>query len=89
MYTVQCTSFERLLGKDGSVTTHTRNLQTLLTEMYKVHKIPAIIADLFRIPQNNYNLGYNSYFAIPNVKFSNLSNMVPKVCQVLDSEYGI
>ena len=47
------TSFEKLLEKDGSVTIHIRNLQTLATEMFKVYKnlSPAIIA-----------------FAIPNVK---------------------
>ena len=41
--------FEKLLEKDGSVTIHTRNLQTLATEMFKVYKnlLPAIIADLF------------------------------------------
>ena len=75
-------SFERLLEKDGSITTHTRNLQTLVTEIFKVHKTRAIIADLFRIRQNNYNLRHNSYVAIPNNKFSNLSIMLPKVCQV-------
>ena len=63
-------SFEKLLEKDGSVTIHTRNLQTLATEMFKVYKnlSPAIIADLFHVRQNNYNLRHDSYFAIPNVK---------------------
>ena len=62
--------FEKLLEKDGSVTIHTRNLQTLATEMFKVYKnlSPAIIADLFHVPQNNYNLRHNSYFAMPNIK---------------------
>ena len=38
--------------------------------MFKVHKTlsPAIIADLFHVRQNNYNLRRNSYFAVPNVK---------------------
>ena len=75
-------SFEKLLEKDGSVTIHTRNLQTLATEMFKVYKnlSPAIIADLFHVRQNNYNLRHDSYFAIPNVKSvhhgtESLSNM--------------
>ena len=31
-------NFADLLAKDGSVTIHTRNLQVLATEMFKVHK---------------------------------------------------
>ena len=79
-------SFEKLLEKDGSVTIHTRNLQTLATEMFKVYKnlSPAIIADLFHVRQNNYNLRHDSYFAIPNVKSvyhgtESLSNLAPRI----------
>ena len=74
-------SFEKLLEKDGSVTIHTRNLQTLATEMFKVYKnlSPAIIADLFHVRQNTYNLRHDSYFAIPNVKSV---YHVRKVCQI-------
>ena len=79
-------SFEKLLEKDGSVTIHTRNLQTLATEMFKVYKnlSPAIIADLFHVRQNNYNLRHDSYFAIPNVKSvyygtERLSNLGPRI----------
>ena len=55
-------SFEKLLEEDGSVTIHTRNLQTLATEMFKVYKdlSPAIITDLFHVRQNNYNLRHDS-----------------------------
>ena len=79
-------SFEKLLEKDGSVTIHTRNLQTLATEMFKVYKnlSPAIIADLFHVRQNNYNLRHDSYFAIPNVKSvyhgtESLPNLGPRI----------
>ena len=63
-------SFKQLLEKDGSVTIHTRNLQSLTTETFKVYKnlSPAITVDLFHVRQNNYNLRHDSYFAIPNVK---------------------
>ena len=49
VYSDKTSSFKKLLKKDGSVTIHTRNLQTLATEMFKVYKnlSPAIIADLF------------------------------------------
>ena len=79
-------SFEKLLEKDGSVTIHTRNLQTLATEMFKVYKnlSPAIIADLLHVRQNNHNLRHDSYFAIPNVKpvyhvTESLSNLGPRI----------
>ena len=70
MHSDKTSSFEKLLEKDGFVTTHTRNFQTLATERFKVYKnlSLAIIADLFHVRQNNYNLRHDSYFAIPNVK---------------------
>ena len=51
IHSEKTSSFEKLLEKDGSVTIHTRNLQTLATEMFKVYKnlLPAIIADLFHV----------------------------------------
>ena len=79
-------SFKKLLEKDGSVTVHTRNLQTLATEMFKVYKnlSPAIIADFFHIRQNNHNLRHDSYFAIPNATSAyhgteSLSNLGPRI----------
>ena len=70
VYSDKTSSFEKLLEKDGSVTIHTRNLQTLATEMFKVYKnlSPAITADLFHVWQKNYNLRHDSYYALPNVK---------------------
>ena len=86
IYSDKTSSFEKLLEKDGSVTIHTRNLQTLATEMFKVYKnlSPAIIADIFHIRQNNYNLRHDSYLAIPNVKSvyhgtESLSNLGPRI----------
>ena len=71
LYSSNTSSFEKLLEKDGSVNVHTRNLKTFATEMFKVHKTfsPAILAVLFHVWQNNYNLRHNSYFAMPNVKY--------------------
>ena len=78
--------FKKLLEKGGSVTVHTRDVQTLATEMFKVYKnlSPAIIADLFHVRQNNYNFRHGSCFAIPNVKFmchgtESLSNLGPRI----------
>ena len=78
--------FEKLSEKDKSVTIYTRNLQTLATKMFKVYKnlSPAIIADLFHVRQNNYNLRHDPYFEIPNVKSvyhgtKSLSNLGPRI----------
>ena len=67
-YRDKISSFEKLLEKDGSVTILTRNLHT--REMLKVHKtlLPAIIAALFHLWQNNSNFRHNSFFAISIVK---------------------
>ena len=68
MHSDRTSNFEKLLEKDGSGTIHTKNLQTRAMEMVYKNLSPAIIADLFHDRQNNYNLRYVSYFAIPNVK---------------------
>ena len=98
IYSDKSSSFEELLQKDESVTIHVKNIQKLATEMFKVFKnlSPPIVADLFEIRQNNYNLKHRSYFSIPNVKsvyhgsesLSNLGqriwNLVPDTLKQLD-----
>ena len=51
-------SFEKLLEQDKSVTIHTRNLQILATEMFKVCRNipPPIFSDIFHRRDKNYNL---------------------------------
>ena len=92
-YSDKTSSFKKLLEKDGSVTIHTRNLQTLATEMFKVYKnsSPAIIVDLFHVRQNNYNLRQDSYFPIPNVKSvyhgtESLSNIRPRIWNLVSDK---
>ena len=58
--------------------------------MFKVYKnlSPAIIADLFHVRQNKYNLRHGSYFAIPNVKpvyhgTESLSNLGPRISNLV------
>ena len=71
---------------DGSVTIHTRNLQTLTTGMFKVYKnlSQAIIINYFHVRQDNSNLRQDFYFAILSVKSvyygtEILSNLGPKI----------
>ena len=86
IYSDKSSSFEELLQKDESVTIHVKNIQKLATEMFKVFKnlTPPVVADLFAVRQNNYNLKHRSYFSIPNVKSvyhgsESLSNLGPRI----------
>ena len=61
--------------------------------MFKVYKnlSPAIIADLFHVRQNNYNLRHDSYFAIPNVisvyhGTKSLSNLGPRIWNLVPNK---
>ena len=67
VYSDKTSSFEELLEKDESVTIHTRNLQVLAIEMFKVCRnlSPNIVAEIFHARQNNYNLRHSSFFSIP------------------------
>ena len=51
---LKLSSFEDLLKKDGSVTVHHRNIQTLAVEMFKVKNnlSPKIIQDLFNLARS-------------------------------------
>ena len=51
-------SFETLLRKDGSVTIHHKNLQLLVTEIYKViHGIsPKIMNEIIQVKESKINL---------------------------------
>ena len=70
IYGDKTSSFEELLDQDKSVSIHTRNLQMLAREMFKVYRgmSPPIISELFRRRDISYNLRSNSNFAVPNVK---------------------
>ena len=61
-----------------------------MIEILKVHKnlSPAITADLFYVPQKNYNLRHNSYFAIPKVKSVHHGKSVKSEIPNVKSVYG-
>ena len=70
IFSDKTSSFEELLDNDGSVTIHTRNLQVLATEMFKVYRnlSPNIVAEIFCARRNNYILGHSLFSSIPYVK---------------------
>ena len=70
IYGDKTSSFEELLEQDKSVSIHTRNLQMLATEIFKVYRSmsPPIFSELFCGRDICYNLRSNSNFAVPHVK---------------------
>ena len=69
IYGDKTSSFEELLDQDKSVSIHTRNVQMLVAEMFKVYRgMSPIISEVFRRRDISYNLQGNSNFAVPNVK---------------------
>ena len=70
LYGDKLSSFEKLLEQDKSVTIHTRNLQILATEMFKVYRniFPSIFSKIFHRRDKNYSLRINTDYAMPNVR---------------------
>lgn len=60
-------SFQELLNLDNSVSVHHKNLQTLMTEIYKSthHLNPQFMWDFFREKETPYNLRTNNLLKLP------------------------
>ena len=88
LFTVTKSSYEELLIRDGTVSIHHRNIQTLTTEMFKVknEKSPEIICDIFTPKINNrYNLRHINQFETPLVR--NVYNGT-EMSHILDLRFG-
>ena len=73
-------NFSELLQKDCAVTLHTKNLQILMTEMYKTKNglNPSFMQEIFRENTTHYNLRNNNEFTQPRVRsVSNGTESVP------------
>ena len=59
-YNDQLTDFKSLLSNHNEITIHQRNLQVLMTEIYKIinHIAPPIMSSLFEIRENTHNTRY-------------------------------
>ena len=59
-YNDQLTDFNSLLSNQNEITIHQRNLQVLMTEIYKIinHIAPPIMSSLFEIRENTHNTRY-------------------------------
>ena len=84
-------SFSELLDLDDSVTVHQKNLQVLVTEIYKVKNriAPEIMKDIFELQNPSYNLRstYNQ-FRRENIKtvyydLQSVRYIGPKICEIV------
>ena len=94
VYNDKKSTFQELLAQDKSVTIHIRNLQVLVTEMFKVKNgiAPEIMNNVFQITESNYNFRKKTQFKTENVKTTHygtetISNLGPKLWKLLPSEY--
>ena len=83
-------SFEILLEQNKFVTMHTRNLQMLATDMFKVYRSisPPILHEIIYGLDIIYNLKINSEFPMPNVRSffhgsKSISCLVPKTWNIV------
>ena len=80
-------SFKEFLEKDHSVTVHHKNLQVLVTEIFKVKNnlAPEIMKDVFELKEPPYNLRSESnHFTRRNVKttyygLSSIKHLAPQI----------
>ena len=86
-------TFQELLIRDGSVSIHHRNLQLLVTEMFKFLKgiSPQIMAKVFKVNERNYNLRTDTSFSTNNVRTMNygqqsISYLAPKIWNLVPED---
>ena len=88
-------SCKELLEKDHSVTVHHKNLQVLVTEIFKVKKdlAPDIMKDVFELKEPPYNLRSElNHFTRRNVKttyygLSSIKHLAPQVWELVPQSF--
>ena len=94
VYNDENSTFDELLTKDNSVKVHDRNLQVLVTEIFKVKMgvSPVIMNEIFKIRNCNYKTRNFSAFQSECVKrvhygTETVSFLGPKLWSILPQEY--
>ena len=87
-------SFKELLEIDKSVPIHSKNLQVLATEIFKLYRNISshTVRQLFQLRNNDYNLRQFSQFDLPNVRCifcgtESISFLGPKIWNILPNEF--
>ena len=93
IYNDKVSSFKELLERDRSIPVHSKNLQILVTRMFKVYNniAPPIFREIFDKRNPNYQLRHTSHFSIPTVRSVNngtesLSFLGPKIWDIVPTE---
>ena len=75
-YKDHVSSFDILLERDKSVTIHTKNLQTLMIEIFKTQNNmnPSFMNEIFRERVNMHNLRNNNELVLPRIKTVNFGS---------------
>ena len=70
VYNDKSSSFRELLERDHSVTIHERNIQVLLTEIFKVKSgaAPEIMTEIFKFKDHSYDLRKNNCLEMRIIK---------------------
>ena len=76
-YNVQLTNFKSLVSNHNELTIHQRNMQILMTEIYKIinHIALPIMSSLFEIRENIHN---TRYFQVLSNESPLLANLPPQ-----------
>ena len=90
VYNDKSFSFRELLERDNSVTIHERNIQVLLTEIFKVKSeaAPEIMTGIFKFKDHSYDLRKNNCLErriIKSCKYGSetVSNLGAKLWDIL------
>ena len=69
-------SFDILLERDKSVTIHTKNLQTLMIDIFRTqnNRNPSFMNEIFRERVNMYSLRNNNELVLPRIKTVNFGS---------------
>ena len=83
-------SYEELLEKDGSVSIHHKNIQSLAIEMFQIKhgQSPEIVSDIFTQTTQHYNFRQNRDFRLCSVKSvyhgsESISYVGPKIWEIV------